>query len=117
PMMTLFDAPDGTVGIEQRTTTTIAPQALLLMNNPVVREASRKFAERLVGKSDEAAVRQGYAMALGRGPSAGELRDSVGFLKEQRSTYAAEKKANAEALALVDFCQVLFGLNEFVYVD
>ena len=37
PMMTLFDAPDGTVGIEARTNTTIAPQALLLMNNPVVR--------------------------------------------------------------------------------
>jgi hypothetical protein len=41
----------------------------------------------------------------------------VAFLKEQRSAYTAEKKANAEALALVDFCQVLFGLNEFVYVD
>ena len=53
PMMTLFDAPDGTVGIEARTNTTIAPQALLLMNSPVVRSASPAFAARLAGLKDD----------------------------------------------------------------
>ncbi len=117
PMMTLFDAPDGTVGIESRTTTTIAPQALLLMNSPVVREASRKFAARLAGMADEDAVRSGYEMAVGRLPSADELKETAAFLKEQRREYADEKKPAPEALALADFCQVLLGLNEFLYVD
>ena len=117
PMMTLFDAPDGTVGIEARTNTTIAPQALLLMNNPVVRSASRAFAGRLAGRSDAEAVRAGYEIAVGRPPSAQELADSAAFLAEQRASYTAEKKADAAERALLDFCQVLLGLNEFVYVD
>ncbi len=117
PMMTLFDAPDGTVGIEARTNTTIAPQALLLMNNPVVRTASRAFAGRLAGMSDADAVKAGYSIAVGRQPATQELADSVAFLAAQRSAYQAEKKADAVELALLDFCQVLLGLNEFVYVD
>jgi hypothetical protein len=117
PMMTLFDAPDSTVGIESRTTTTIAPQALLLMNNPVVRSASKAFADRLSGLKDEEAVKRGYMHAIGRMPTAEELKESAGFLAEQRSSYQEEKKSDAESLALVDFCQVLLGLNEFVYVD
>jgi hypothetical protein len=118
PMMVLFDAPDGTVGIEQRTTTTIAPQALVMMNNPVVRQSARAFAARLSGvKGRAAAVRLGYALAVGRSPTAAELADSAAFLKEQAEAYRAEKKADAETLALADFCQVLLGLNEFIYID
>ncbi len=37
PMMSLFDAPDALVPIAVRSTTTIAPQSLFLMNNPQVR--------------------------------------------------------------------------------
>jgi hypothetical protein len=117
PMMTLFDAPDGTVGIESRPNTTIAPQALLLMNSPVVRSASRAFAERLAAAKDEDAVRRGYALAVGREPTKDELTVSAAFLRDQRASYEEEKNPDAKALALVDFCQVLLGLNEFVYVD
>jgi len=118
PMMMLFDAPDGVVGIEQRTTTTIAPQALLMMNNAVVRTSSARLADRLAGAKDSAeAVRTGYALALGRSPKATELADSLAFLQEQRAEYREQKKTNAEQLALTDFCQVLLGLNEFIYID
>jgi hypothetical protein len=117
PMMVLFDAPDGTVGIESRTSTTIAPQALLLMNNPVVRAAARAFAARLRGLSDAEAVRRGYTLAVGRSPRAAEQTEATAFLAEQRDSYREEKKADADLLALTDFCQALLGLNEFVYVD
>ena len=40
PFLTLFDAPDGLQGMEQRTTTTVAPQALLLLNNVLVRQCA-----------------------------------------------------------------------------
>jgi hypothetical protein len=41
----------------------------------------------------------------------------VAFLKEQEETYRQEKKPEPRQRALTDFCQVLLGLNEFVYVD
>ncbi len=118
PMMVLFDAPDGVVGIEQRTTTTIAPQALLLMNNATVRASASALAARLARLSDPIlAIRTGYTLALARPPKLGELADSLAFLREQLSSYRAEKRADAEQRALTDFCQVLLGLNELIYID
>jgi hypothetical protein len=118
--MVLFDAPEPLQGVEQRPTTTIAPQALLLMNNKLVRSCAENFAKRIAtaeGKSLDDAVHAGYATALGRQPSEQELADSVQFVKEQEESYRADKKANARQLALTDFCQALMGLNEFLYVD
>jgi hypothetical protein len=119
PMMVLFDAPDGLQGIEQRTTTTIAPQALLLMNNELVRGSAAGFARRVAptGKRLPDAVRSAYAVALGRAPSPRELADSVAFVREQAASYREEGKAGPDQLALADFCQVLLELNEFIYVD
>src|SRR5262245_66675127 len=99
-MMTLFDVPDGTVGIEARTNTTIAPQALLMLNSPVVRGAAEALARRL-GEGE--AVKRGYLLALGREPTAAELASARAFLKEQTAAYRAEGKGDAEQLARVDF--------------
>ncbi|HZU37557.1 MAG TPA: DUF1553 domain-containing protein [Gemmataceae bacterium] len=120
PTMVLFDAPEPLQGIEQRTTTTIAPQALLLMNNKLVRDCAEHFARRLASAEGQAwaeTVRRGYALALGRGPSEQELTDSVQFVKEQEESYRTAGQTNARHLAWTDFCQVLLGLNEFLYVD
>jgi hypothetical protein len=119
PAMVLFDGPDGLQGIEQRTTTTVAPQALLLLNNAAVRACSEAFAHRIAERkrSLSEAVRLGYLTALGRTPSAAELADTLRFLEEQTAAYRADGKENPAHLALTDFCQVLTGLNEFVYVD
>jgi hypothetical protein len=119
PMMLLFDAPDGLVGIADRPTTTIAPQALLLLNNPQVRAWARSFAKRIApddGVKIEEAVKQGYRVALSRPPTEDELADSVEFVNKQAAAYAAAHKADARDLALTDFCQVLMCLNEFVYL-
>jgi cytochrome c553 len=120
PMLVVFDAPEALSGIGERPTTTIAPQALYLMNNPQVRGYARGFARRVApdGKTPiEDAVRKGYLIALGRAPTAAELADSVAFVKSQATDYEAAKKAEARELALTDFCQTLLCLNEFVYVD
>jgi hypothetical protein len=120
PTMVLFDAPDTLQGAEQRTTTTIAPQALLMMNNVQVRQCATGFATRVApaqGKSPTEAVQAAYLIALGRQATEVELKDSVAFVKEQTESYRSAGKANAEQLALTDFCQVLLGLNEFMYID
>ena len=120
PSMTVFDAPDGTTPVADRPQTTIAPQALLLMNNPQIREASRQFAIRLQGdaaKSPPDAVRLGYLSAVGRQPSAEELAGAVEFLSQQAASYSPGDVKSGMNRALVDFCQVLFCLNEFIYAE
>lgn len=120
PSMTVFDAPDGTTPVADRPQTTIAPQALLLMNNPQVREASRQFAAKLqpiATKSLEEAVQYGYLTAVGRSPSPDELTGTVEFIRQQAASYSSTNTATGLHPALIDFCQVLFCLNEFIYAE
>jgi hypothetical protein len=120
PTMQLFDAPEPLVSVGNRPSTTIAPQALLFMNNPNVRRYAVNFARRLEpGGAAELsdAIRRGYLTALGRAPTDAELDDSVVFVHRQIESYSADGKASARELALADFCQVLMSLNEFVYVQ
>ena len=46
-----------------------------------------------------------------------ELEAAGAFLDRQTGVYQAEKKPQPEKLALVDLCQALFSMNEFVYID
>jgi hypothetical protein len=62
-------------------------------------------------------VKQGYLTAIGRAPDDEELSSTLAFLAGQEKSYSAAGKANTRELSLADFCQVLFGLNEFVYVE
>jgi cytochrome c553 len=120
PMLQVFDSPDALQGIGERPTTTIAPQALLLMNNGNVREYSRQLAKRVIRDTDrtlDAAVKRSYMATLSRQPTAEELTDSVAFLRQQAESYQKADKINGIELALTDFCQALVCLNEFVYVD
>jgi hypothetical protein len=84
----------------------------------------RRCADDLAGRVDRPkekplpeAVRSAYVLALGRPPADEELADAVAFLKEQEKAYRDAGKNEPRHRALTDFCQVLLGLNEFVYVD
>ncbi len=117
PMMVIFDAPEALSGMAERPTTTIAPQALHMLNNPQVRQAARGFAKRIAPEAMtplEDAVRAGYQIALARQPSRDELDDGLSFIRTQMPTYPENQR---RASALADFCQILMCLNEFVYVD
>jgi hypothetical protein len=120
PILQVFDAPDALLGLGVRSTTTVAPQALLLLNNPQVRGYAHAFAARVAPKPEtarEQAVRAAYLTALSRQPSVKELADSLAFLTEQTASYRTAGHADADALALADLCQALMGLNEFIYVN
>ncbi len=117
PMMVIFDAPEALSGMAERPTTTIAPQALHMLNNPQVRQAARGFARRIAPDSTtslEDAVRAGYQIAVARQPDRDEVADGVAFIRTQMATYPANQRRES---AFADFCQVLMCLNEFIYVD
>ena len=119
PMMMLFDGPDTLQDLATRPTTTIAPQALMMMNSPVVRTYAEGFANRIArtAPADQPArqIEQAYLSAFGRLPVDAEMKEGLEFLKEQQDFYRTEKKP--ESAALADLCQALFSLNEFVFLD
>lgn len=120
PTLMLFDAPNALLGLGNRATTTVAPQALMLMNNAFVREYARNFAKRAMGQDTQAgasAVVRAYELALSRPPTAKELQDGLAFISAQAASYNSDGKKDAVQDAFADLCQVLFGLNEFVYVN
>jgi len=117
PMLVIFDAPDGTVGVGERPSTTVAPQALLMMNNPQVRSWAKAFGRRAGEETSNVreAIHGAYLIALSRKATPDELSDGVEFVKRQQESYAG--RPDARELALADLCQVVMCLNEFMYVD
>jgi hypothetical protein len=122
PLMQAFDGPDAAASCGRRENTTVAPQALALLNDSIVRSTAASFAERAQknGATIEEQIGWAWETALGRRPSGGELESAVRFITTQtqtRSARGADEKKTAAKLALADFCQALFAANEFIYID
>jgi hypothetical protein len=111
PLMQAFDGPDASASCGRRENTTVAPQALALLNDSLVRSCAVAFAE----KSHDCAT--AWRLALGREPNKSELEASLDFVKKQKEKRAARDEKDAEKLALADFCQAIFASNEFIYID
>ena len=79
--------------------------------------AGGRIAFDYAAKSPADAVRLGYLSAVGRQPSADELAGAVEFLSQQAASYSPGDAKSGMNRALIDFCQVLFCLNEFIYAD
>ncbi len=76
-ILELFDAADTSVVTGCRNSSTVAPQALYLMNNPFPAEQACHAAERLLGEKlveDSARITRAYRLTLGREPTEGERR-------------------------------------------
>ena len=85
-----------------------------------LRSAANAFAQRMKKDANgdlPAAVKRGYALALGRQPDAEELDTSVAFILAQTESYKQAGTANGEDRALANFAQTLLSLNEFSYVE
>ena len=118
PMLQLFDAPDAMQGIGTRETSTVAPQALAMINSPTVRDFAVRFSKRARSTAEISisdAVNNAYELALSRPASREELQQMQAFITAQKQKRQPTK--NAEELAFQDFCHVLLCLNEFIYVD
>jgi hypothetical protein len=112
----IFDAPEAMQSIGERQVTTVATQALTLMNSPLVRRRAEQLARR-VRPNDSTdlagAIDGAYRLALCRTATDAEKKNIIDFVGRQAKTYPK----NGADLAWVDFCQILLCSNEFVYVD
>jgi hypothetical protein len=118
PIMTMFDAPEPTQSIGERVSTTVPTQALAMMNSPFVSQQAQKLSARIRPSQDvplATAVELAYQTVFSRLPSDAERNRMLAFIEQQRATIGETPDATNKAL--VEFCQVLLCLNEFVYVD
>lgn len=124
PLMQAFDAPDAQVSCAQRMNTTVAPQALAMLNDPFVRLRATELAERLfsqAGDDPAACIALAFRLCLSRDPLAEEIADATAFIADRAASRVKRdpklSPTAARQLGLTDFCQSLFGLNEFIYID
>ena len=105
PLLETFDLPENSTSCARRNVSTVAPQALTLLNGSLAIEAARAFAARLereCGGQDDQALIRAFELAFQRAPVERELAATRKLL-EQRS--------------LAEVCRALLNVNEFVYVD
>lgn len=119
PLMTVFDQTDTTLPCGQRDVTTVAPQALALLNNEFVNEQSSALAARLQSEfdSDDERIVQAWRAVLGRDPTQSERAASFEHLEAMRNREDASTRADADQFALASLCHVFMNTNEFLYVD
>lgn len=116
----VFDAPDTKAPQGGRSESTVAPQALYLLNDPFVLRQAAAIAERSSregGAEDTARLRWLYATLFGRHPQAEEValaREAITAFATQAGDVTPEA---ARVSAWAQFTHVLLAANEFIYVD
>jgi hypothetical protein len=109
-----FDFPDPTQIRGLRDVTTVAPQALFLMNNEFAIDCARGAAEQLLtaGGDDAARVEQAYLRIYARRPTAAETATALDFVRGLEP----EGVRDPEAYRWSTFVQALISGAEFRYV-
>jgi hypothetical protein len=116
-----YDLPPMSPNCLERNTSTVAIQALHLLNNSMVEKLAELFAGRV---SQEAGLEPGkqidaaYWTALSRPPGQDEKAASLQALERFRKMEeAAHPGADAGQKALASFCHALVNSAAFVYID
>jgi hypothetical protein len=105
PFLETFDLPENAVSCARRLVSTVAPQAMSLLNSPLASEAAEGLARRVRAAgalTTREQVRSAFQLTLQRGPSAPELEIGMRVATHQ---------------SLTEFCRILLNLSEFIYVD
>jgi hypothetical protein len=114
----VFDFADPSMVVGRRNVSTVAPQALFLMNHPFLLEQSRHAARRLLAgpyRDDTTRIDRAYRLALGRKPGAAERRIALKFLAQSEDAGDGATASPEDAWALL--FQTLFASIDFRYVD
>lgn len=139
-MLEPFDTPTLSPNCDRRTSSTVAPQSLLMMNSHFTILLSEKFAARVVrevGEDPVAQMKRAWWLSFGREPSETQVATAVEMITAQKVHFeeVAAKIAAANSTtpppatptpapelapatqALATFCQALLSSNPFLYVD
>lgn len=116
-----FDFADPSVSSGRRDSTTVAPQALFMMNSQIAANQSRELNELLAKSStdDTSRIRQLYERAYSRPPTDPEISRSLAFLARyaSASTATGNSAEASRSQAWQVLCRAVLAANEFVYVE
>ena len=115
-VFTLFDYTDASVMTGDRATTTVAPQALFLLNSDLVERVSRTLATSTLASDaadDAERIDRICERILGRPATPDDLVRCRSFLKRVRTVLPV---AAQPADAWSALCHVLLASNEFIYL-
>ena len=118
--LSVFDVADPELVVGQRDVTTVATQALYMMNSPFVFEQAEHAADRLLLESnltDEQRAAFAVRLILGRDPSDDERRAAMAYLRDcEQSLESSQPLETKRRTAWAGLCQSLFASAEFRYV-
>lgn len=134
PLFEVFDRPDTNASCPRRSQSTIAPQALVLLNSEFSKQQSMALASLAAREASgeiDHAIQVIYERTLGRKPAVDQLARARAFVAQrttalQQGELAEEFHDAASELpattgqrlaALCHLSLAAFNLNEFVYVD
>ena len=115
-----FDYPQMAPNCVERVESTVAPQALHLLNDTMVQGLAALLAGRVraeAGADPAQQIERAYLISLGRVPTAEEKTLSREKLKQLAMAWAQEGKSEAAQKALETFCHTLVNSAAFLYID
>lgn len=130
----LFDAADSTAIAHERTESTVAPQALFLLNHPLVKKVSENVAKRVLAdaNADPSAVvassTKGLPPKTSKSPGGADIEAMIDRLCVRlfaRGATPEEKEIGRALLSMAedpekgwrDYAHALLCSNEFLYLD
>jgi mono/diheme cytochrome c family protein len=120
PFLQPFDLPDAVSPCGCRDVTIVPPQALNLLNDPLVVEASRTLAGRVrasVGDDVDRWPDEAVRLVLARDAAESERAAAADLLARHTQAHADGQSATPAVAALEDLCRALFNTSEFIIVD
>jgi hypothetical protein len=111
----MFDAADPAAIVEKRNESTVAPQALFLLNHPFAVEQAKALAGltlKQASADDRGRIDWLYRRLYARPPTPPEVELGLGVVGQ-----AGAKKEDEVLAAWSQYCQILLCANEFMYVD
>lgn len=124
----IFDQPVIETNCTRREVSTVASQALTLLNSDFMMKQAEVFAARVLKENPSANAGHALLLAFGRTPTEKEVVKLNAFVDAQtgrhalllaggESKTAATQQVDARRRAMADLCHMLLSANEFAYVD
>ena len=114
PLFEVFDRPDTNATCPRRSRSTVAPQALALLNSELSLSLAEALANRVMHEAAtmEKQIDRAFHLTFGRPPTGEERAWSKAFLQEESGAKSEDHRESFHR-----FCLALFNANEFLYVD
>ncbi len=112
PFMLTFDTPAPFSAMGRRNQSNVPAQSLIMLNDELVREMSRRWAEQVLKSpgTDASRIDSMYRSAFARSPTQRELETALKFIRS-----SIDQQLSTEQVAWMELAHVIFTVKEFVF--